>query len=216
MSSGRMEASKKLGRATATCVAIFLATGLFLIFATPHTDAHTPVTSKYILVVVVFRRYRRVRIRMRRGENEEEARRQKNGNARCRRAAKFLTGFHTLARHHQLPWRIRDREAANAPCCRGPRRRRSAMPPWSIASPRSSSQRAGLPEFHPRGFARAREPRPLRGSPDTSRAPRLPASSSIFTESARSANSWSSPCVVVGRGASGLNVPGGKVTLSPD
>ncbi len=42
-----MEASKKLGRATATCVAIFLATGLFLIFATPHTDAHTPVTSKY-------------------------------------------------------------------------------------------------------------------------------------------------------------------------
>ena len=42
-----MEAGKKFGRATATCVAIFLATGLFLIFATPHTDAHTPVTSKY-------------------------------------------------------------------------------------------------------------------------------------------------------------------------
>ena len=42
-----MEAGKKLGRTTATCVAIFLATGLFLIFATPHTDAHTPVTSKY-------------------------------------------------------------------------------------------------------------------------------------------------------------------------
>jgi hypothetical protein len=42
-----MEAGKKLGRTTATCAAIFLATGLLLIFATPHTDAHTPVTSKY-------------------------------------------------------------------------------------------------------------------------------------------------------------------------
>ncbi len=42
-----MEAGKTFGRTTATCVAVFLATGLFLIFATPHTDAHTPVTSKY-------------------------------------------------------------------------------------------------------------------------------------------------------------------------
>jgi hypothetical protein len=42
-----MEAGKKPGRIVATCVAIFLATGLFLIFGTPHTDAHTPVTSKY-------------------------------------------------------------------------------------------------------------------------------------------------------------------------
>jgi hypothetical protein len=42
-----MAAGKKLGRATATCAAVFLATGLFLIFAAPHTDAHTPVTSKY-------------------------------------------------------------------------------------------------------------------------------------------------------------------------
>ena len=42
-----METGKKLGGATATCVAIFLATGLLLIFATQHTDAHTPVTSKY-------------------------------------------------------------------------------------------------------------------------------------------------------------------------
>jgi hypothetical protein len=42
-----MEAGKKLGSTAATFVAIFLATGLFLIFATPHTDAHTPVTSKY-------------------------------------------------------------------------------------------------------------------------------------------------------------------------
>ena len=32
---------------------------------------------------------------------------------------------------------------------------------------------------------------------------------------ARSANSWSNPCVVVGSGASGLNVPGVNVTLSP-
>jgi hypothetical protein len=42
-----MEAGKRFNRILGTCVVIAFAIALFLVIGTQHTDAHTPVTSKY-------------------------------------------------------------------------------------------------------------------------------------------------------------------------